>query len=91
MIFYISTGFRFSKISVGVWECSVHSCSCSCIKSIKSTFIALKMKLFDQQKIKLPAAVLAIFQKEPGWPCPVIMALKNPSLDFKNYFCFGFL
>ena len=34
-------------------------------------------------------AILAIFQKGPGWPCPDISALKNPSRDFKNYFCFG--
>ena len=36
------------------------------------------------------SAILAIFQRGPGWPCPVSTALKNPSLDFKNSFCFVF-
>ena len=36
------------------------------------------------------SAILAISQKGPGRPCPVSAALKNPSQDFKNYFCFGF-
>ena len=35
--------------------------------------------------------ILAIFQKGLGWPCPDSAALKNPSQDFKNSFCFGFL
>jgi hypothetical protein len=39
----------------------------------------------------LKSAILAIFQKEPGGPCPVSKALKNPSLDFKNYFCYVFI
>ena len=39
----------------------------------------------------LKSAILAIFQRGPGWPCPVSTALKNPSWDFKNYFCFRFL
>ena len=38
----------------------------------------------------LKSAILAIFKKGPGWPCPVSVALKNPSQDFKNSFCFGF-
>ena len=39
----------------------------------------------------LKSAILAIFQTGPGWPCPISTALKNPLLDFKKYFCFGFL
>ena len=39
----------------------------------------------------LKSANLATFQTGPEWPCPISAALKNPSLDFKNYFCFGFL
>ena len=39
----------------------------------------------------LKSAFLEIFQTGPGWPCPVSTAIKNPLLDFKNYFCFGFL
>ena len=39
----------------------------------------------------LKSAILAIFQTGPEWPCPVSTALKNPSLDFKKKFCFGFL
>ena len=39
----------------------------------------------------LKSAILAIFQTGLGWLCPVGSALKNPSQDFKNYFCFGFL
>ena len=34
----------------------------------------------------LTSVILAIFQTG----CLVSTALKNPSLDFKNYFCFGF-
>ena len=34
-------------------------------------------------------AILAIFQKGPGWPCPDSAALKIPSYDFKNIFVFG--
>ena len=39
----------------------------------------------------LKSAILAFFQNELGWLCPVNAALKNPSQDFKNSFCFGFL
>ena len=35
------------------------------------------------------SAILAIFQRGPGWPCNVSAALKNPSPDFKNSFCIG--
>ena len=35
------------------------------------------------------SAILAIFQNGLGWPCPVSAALKNPSQEFKKYFCFG--
>ena len=37
------------------------------------------------------SAILAIFPTGPGWPGTVSAALKNPSQDFKNYFCLGFL
>ena len=30
-------------------------------------------------------------QTGPGWSCPVSTTLQNPLLDFKNYFCYGFL
>ena len=36
----------------------------------------------------LKSAILAIFQRGPGWPSA---AFKNPPLDLKNYFCFRFL
>ena len=62
---------------------------------MKGTLIALEMKSFGPPKIKLHAgvksAILAIFQKEPGWPFPVSTALKNPSHDLEKYFWFGFL
>ena len=35
------------------------------------------------------SAILAIFQTGPWWPCSVSAALKNPSQEFKNFFCFG--
>ena len=35
----------------------------------------------------LKSVILAIFQTGLGWLCPVSLALKNPSVDFKNYFC----
>ena len=61
---------------------------------MKGTFIALKMRSFGPPKESnymqgLKSAILAIFQKWPGWPCPVSMALKSPSLNFKNSFVFG--
>ena len=37
----------------------------------------------------LKSAILAIFQRGPGWPCAVSAALKNPSVDLKNSFCIG--
>ena len=37
----------------------------------------------------LKSAILAIFQNELGWLCPVSAALKNPSEEFKSSFCFG--
>jgi len=37
----------------------------------------------------LKSAILAIFQDGLGWLCPVSAALKNPSQEFKNSFCFG--
>ena len=38
----------------------------------------------------LKSAILAIFQKGPGWLYPVSTALKNPSLDFKIIFVLCF-
>ena len=32
----------------------------------------------------LKSAILAIFQRGPGWPCPVSAALKNPSMDLMD-------
>ena len=37
----------------------------------------------------LESAILAIFQNGLGLLCPVGAALKNPSQEFKNYFCFA--
>ena len=37
----------------------------------------------------LKSAFLAIFQRGPGWPCPVNAALKNPSVDLIFFFAFG--
>ena len=37
----------------------------------------------------LKSAILANFQNGLGWLCPVSAALKNPSKEFKNSFCFG--
>ena len=33
----------------------------------------------------LKSAILAIFQRGLGWPFPVSAALKNPSLDLKDF------
>ena len=38
---------------------------------------------------ELKSAILSIFQKGLGWPCPVSVALKNASYQLKNSFCFG--
>ena len=35
------------------------------------------------------SAILAIFQTGPLWLWTVSAALKNPSKDFKKYFCMG--
>ena len=48
-------------------------------------------KNFSNSMQGLKSAIMAIFQRGPGWPCPVSTALKNPSLDLKNSFCFEFL
>ena len=37
----------------------------------------------------LKSAILAIFQKGLGWPCPVSAAHKNASQHLKNSFSFG--
>ena len=34
-------------------------------------------------------AILAIFQNQLGWLCPVSAALKNPLQEFKNLFFLG--
>ena len=59
------------------------------IKSLNGTFIWPKEFLNYMQGLK--SAILAIFQRGPGWPCPVSATLKNPSLDLKNSFFFEFL
>ena len=46
-------------------------------------------KKFSNNMHGLNSAILETFQKGPGWPCPVSVALKNPSQDFKNSFRFG--
>ena len=32
----------------------------------------------------LTRAILAYFHNGMGWPCPVIVAIKNPSQEYKN-------
>ena len=46
-------------------------------------------KKFSNSMHGSKSAILAIFQTGPGWPGTVSAALKNPSVDFKNSFCFG--
>jgi hypothetical protein len=36
----------------------------------------------------LKSDILAIFQNGLGWLFPVCAAIKNPSQEFKNSFCF---
>ena len=38
---------------------------------------------------ELKSAILSIFHNGLGWLYPVSAALKNPSQEFKNSFCFG--
>ena len=37
----------------------------------------------------LKSAILAIFLKGPGWPCPVSTAVKSSTQDFKIIFVLG--
>ena len=60
--FDISTGFRFSKISV---ECSVHSCSCPClmksspmIKKNKANMLFLYKLRGQSAQNKVPSSIL---------------------------------
>ena len=53
-------------------------------KSIKGTFIALQMKSFGPQKVQ-------IMYMKGLKKCPDSTTLKNPLLEIKNYFSFGFL
>ena len=46
-----------------------------------------KKNLNSMQGLK--SAILAIFQRGPGWPCLVSAALKNPLVDLKISFCIG--
>ena len=60
------------------------------LQRIKRRRLAKKI-LNSMQELK--SAILAIFQTGPEWPCPISMALNNPSKDFKKkfLFCFEFL
>ena len=63
-------------------------------KSLNGTFTVHQKKTFGQKKNLnsmqgLKSAILAIFQRGPGWPCLVSAAVKNPSVDLKNSFCIG--
>ena len=62
-------------------------------KLLNGTFTELEKKTFGQKKLNsmqgLKSTILAIFQRGPGWPCPVISALKNLLLKLKDSFCFG--
>ena len=49
IFFDISTGFRFSKISV---ECSVHLCSCPWFRLIDEKSMALLIFLIDFCKVE---------------------------------------
>ena len=64
------------------------------IKSNKGTFIMPQRKSLGQKNSNSmygsKSAILAIFQKGPGWPCPDSAALKNPSQDFNFNFVFVF-
>ena len=62
-----------------------------CQETIVKVEIFLEPKKFSNSLQGLKSAILAIFQRGPGWPCPVSAALKSPSVDLKNYFCFRFL
>ena len=61
------------------------ACDIFWIKSINET-LALKNSNYKQG---LESAILAIFQRGLGWPCPASMALKNPLLGFKHSFWGG--
>ena len=51
------------------------------------------MKRFDPKKFQIyprvKSAILAIFQNGLGWPCPVRLALKNPSQELKKKIVLG--
>ena len=61
-------------------------------KSLNGTFTVHQKILNGPKKFQIPcmqelnSAILAIFQRGPGWPCPVSTALKNPLLDLKKSF-----
>ena len=65
------------------------------INSNNGTFIALQMKSFGSKNFKLHAGVKKChfdnLSDRAGMTGLVSTTLKNPLLDFKNYFCFGFL
>ena len=46
---------------------------------------------FSNSMQGLKSAILAMFRRGLGWPCPVSAALKNPLLDLEKYFCLGLL
>ena len=49
-------------------------------------------KTCGQKNVKFHAgvksAILAIFQRGPGWPCPVSAAIKNPSHELNIFVLF---
>jgi hypothetical protein len=46
----------------------------------------IKPQNFSNSMHGSKSAILAIFHKGAGWPCPDSAALKNPSQEFKKYF-----
>ena len=66
----------------------------SWIKSLGGTFQSTSKEVIWPKILLnfmhgLKSAILAIFQKGLGWPCPASAALKNASQLLKNSFCFG--
>ena len=60
------------------------------IKSLGGTFKeVIWPKKYLNYMHGLKSAILAIFQRGLGWPCPASMALKNPLLGFKHSFWGG--
>ena len=51
-----------------------------------STTLDIKLSLPTPPDLFINTVILAIFLNGLGWPCPVRLALKNPSQELKNHF-----